>query len=264
MTEINRHNPNMFCWADLATTDVEGAKKFYTDLFGWNATDEPAGEGMFYTMLDKNSMLVCATYEQNEQMRQQDVPPMWQSYVSVEDVDTMVIKATQAGGSVIMQASDIFDYGRMAVVQDPTGAMLALWQAKEHIGAHVWNEPGAICWNELYTNDPTKSIEFYGDLFGWTTQTESGAQGEEYTMFKNGEQVVGGMLQIQKEWGENVPPCWTVYFQVDDLDATLKQVKDLGGVVDSEIMDVQNEGRFCVVGDPQGAFFLLMEMTAKK
>ena len=259
MAGIEKHTANMFCWADLATTDVEGAKKFYSQVLGWNAVDVPAGEGVFYTMFDKDGKQVCAAYSQDEQKRQQGIPPFWQCYVAVENVDAMTEKATQAGGEVVMPPFDVFDYGRMAVIKDTAGAVFALWQAKQHIGAQLWNSPGSICWNELYTNDLAQSEIFYNTLFGWTTRVVSGAVGEPYTLFNHGEQAAAGMLEIKKEWGE-VPPCWSVYFAVDDLDRALGRVTSLGGKIDSEIMTAEGEGRFCVVSDPQGAYFLLMAM----
>ena len=260
MEKINKHTANVFCWVDLATTDIEGAKKFYAEVLGWQITDVPTGEGVFYTMFNKDGKQVCAAYAQDKQIRQQGIPPFWQSYVAVENVDAMVENATQAGGELVMSPFDVLDYGRMAVIKDTAGAVLALWQAKQHIGAQLWNSPGAVCWNELYTNDLAKSEKFYNTLFGWTTRVVRGAAGDPYHLFYHDEQAVAGMLEIKKEWGE-VPPCWSVYFAVEDLDQALGRVTKLGGTIDSEIMRVEGEGVFCVVSDPQGAYFLLMEMA---
>jgi predicted enzyme related to lactoylglutathione lyase len=148
----------------------------------------------------------------------------------------------------------------MAVIQDPQGAVFSLWQPVKHIGAELVNVPGAFCWNELYTHDIDASGAFYTKLFGWSAKTAEMGNGMSYTSFMNGDWPAGGMMEIQKEWGE-VPPNWSIYFAVDDCDATCEKIKKLGGKVDNPPMDIPEVGRFAVCADPQGAYFAVIKMT---
>ena len=259
MPEVIMHRPGSFCWADLATPDPEAAKAFYTKLFSWEAQDVPAGETDVYTMLNKGGKAAAALFQMPSEMQQQGMPAYWQCYVSVEDVDRSAEKAAELGGTVVAPPFDVMKAGRMAVVQDPTGAVLCLWQPKQHIGAQVRDEPGALCWNELCTKDVSAARAFYEGLFGWNVNEMTGAIGQAYDEFRAGEQSVGGMMEIQKEWGE-VPPHWSVYFAVDDCDAIMEMAKRLGGKNEMQPMDIENVGRFVMLQDPQGGHFLVLQM----
>jgi hypothetical protein len=138
MVEKSKHDPGTFCWVELATSDGAAAKKFYTSLFGWTVDDVPGGGGI-YTMLQKNGKDAGALYQLGPE--QQGVPPHWNSYVCVQSADGTAAVAKKLGGNIIMEPFDIMEHGRMAVVQDPTGAVFSLWQPKGHIGAQVVNEP---------------------------------------------------------------------------------------------------------------------------
>jgi uncharacterized protein len=152
---------------------------------------------------------------------------------------------------VVADAFDVFDSGRMAVIQDPQGAFLGLWQARDHIGAKLVNAPGATSWNDVVTPDPAASAAFYGELFGWRIAEIEGAEGQ-YWSIHNGEQANGGLMAAQP----GQPPVWNVYFAVDDLDAALATVGEGGGAVVVEPMEVP-AGRFAFVRDPQGAHFAM-------
>lgn len=261
MGERTEYTPNTFCWPELLTTDGAAAKKFYGEVFGWELTDNPVGPDAVYTMATLRGKNVAAMYEMNAEQRKQNIPPHWLSYVSVASVDDTLATAKELGASVIVDAMDVFDIGRMAVLSDPQGAVFALWQPKQHIGAELVNEPGTFCWNELYTNDPDASGLFYTKLFNWSANTAEMAPGQTYTSFMNGERPAGGMIPIQKEWGE-VPPNWGVYFAVDDCDATCKKIEEAGGKVDNPPMDIPEVGRFAVCADPQGVYFAIIHMTS--
>ena len=259
MTEVKEYPPGTFCWVDLATTDAEVATKFYTQLLGLEATAVPAGEAGTYTMLEKNGKNVCGLYAMSDEMRKQGVPPHWQSYVSVKSADESAKKAEGLGGRVIEAPLDVMDVGRLAVVQDPIGAMFALWQPKQHMGADLVNEPGTLCWNELYTNDLEAASKFYTGLFDWTAEKSTGAVGEEYVVFHNGDRPAGGMLKIEREWGD-VPPNWSVYFAVEDCDATLEEAQSLGAKVEVPPMEIEGAGRFAFLQDSQGAYFAVIQL----
>lgn len=240
MAEFKTYPPNTFCWVDLATTDATAAKQFYTELFGWTATDVPAGEGMVYTMLEKAGKNVCALYQMSAAM-QQHTPSYWLSHVSVQDVDASVAKAKSLGGSVLEGPCDVMESGRMGLIKDPTGAIFSLWQPKDHIGADLANEPATLCWNELQTKDIEGATKFYTELFGWTTQTSKSAIGSDYIEFLNGDRHNAGMMEIQPDWGD-MPPTWVVYFAVDNCDATLEKAKALGGRIDMPPMRLADLG----------------------
>ena len=169
MAERTQYTPGTFCWTDLSTTDQDAAKAFYSSLFGWEAEDLPVGDGLFYSMMRKDGKDVAAIATQPEQQREAGVPPTWNSYVSVEDADPVAERAGQLGANVHAPPFDVMDAGRMAVIQDPQGAFIQVWQPKQHFGAALVNAPGALSWNELQSPDIEASASFYRDLFGWTT-----------------------------------------------------------------------------------------------
>ena len=153
MQESPEYAPGTFCWFELGTTDGEAAKKFYTELFDWSFDDHPMGPAMVYTMLKQDGKDVGALYQMPAEMTDQGIPPHWLSYASVTSADETAAKAKELGATLMKEPFDVMDVGRMAVIQDPTGAVFALWQAKAHTGAGVVNVPNSVCWNELATPD---------------------------------------------------------------------------------------------------------------
>ena len=257
-----QHAPGTFCWAELSTTDAPGAKKFYTELMGWQTHDDDIPGGGTYTMIIHEEGNVGALYEMPEEMRSQNVPPNWLLYVTVENAAATAKKAAELGGTVIKDAFDVFDIGSMAVLQDPTGATFAIWQPKKHTGTdHVDGKPGSVCWCELASKDAAAAGEFYSQLFGWQpTEKEMGELGK-YTIFMNGEAQAAGMLQMTEEWGD-IPSHWMAYFSVDDCDARATQAGELGGEICVPPKDIPDIGRFSVINDPQGAVFSIIKLEA--
>ena len=260
MAEFKTYAPGTFCWVDLATTDAEGAKQFYTQLFDWTATDVPAGEQGTYTMLEKAGKNVCALYQIPAEMNHAG-PSYWLSYVSVEDIDATTAQAQELGGRVLQPVEDVMTAGRMSLLQDPTGAVFALWQPQQHIGADLANEANTFCWNELQTKDPATATRFYTKLFGWTTQRSQNALGGDYFEFQQAGRGGAGMIEIQPDWGD-VPPNWVVYFAVEDCDAILQKAESLGGHIEMPPIELADVGRFALLQDPQGAYFTVIQMSA--
>ena len=182
------------------------------------------------------------------------------SYVAVESADRSAARASELGGTVLAPAFDVMEAGRMAVIQDPTGGVLGVWEARKFPGAGLLGDPGALCWNELCTRDPARAAKFYGDLFGWTHEAMPMPEFE-YTVFKRGGQPAGGAMPIQAEWGD-VPPQWGVYFAVEDCDACAATAIRLGGSVLSPPSDIPGVGRYAVLRDPQGANFSVLQPAA--
>ena len=246
-----------FSWANLGTTDVAAAKRFYGSLFGWQFDDMPAGPGMTYTMCRLGDHSAAGLFAL-EQMQVRGVPPHWMPFINVRNADDIATKVTRGGGKVLMGPDDVLDVGRSAGLADPTGARVAIWEAKKHRGAGVINEPGAMCWNELMTPDVDAAGTFYRATFDWTADVIDMGAGSTYTIFKAGTTQIGGMMARPPQM-KDVPPHWLTYFAVTDCDAAAAQVGKLGGKVLRPPDDIPDIGRFAVCQDGQGAVFAVFK-----
>jgi predicted enzyme related to lactoylglutathione lyase len=255
MGKRERYEPGTFCWVDLATTDPAGAKAFYGELLGWEAEDMPVGEAGTYTMLRLGGDDIGGLYEMGAEQREQDIRPHWFSYVSVEDADATASRAHELGGTVYGGAFDVVDSGRMAVIGDPTGAMLGAWQPRVHIGARRVNDPGCFTWNELQARDPETAAGFYSRLFGWETESHEENGKVAYVTIKNAGSSNGGMMPMTEQYGD-ASSYWLTYFTVPSCDDAIARVQELGGEVLAGPMNI-GAGRIAVVSDPQGAAFAL-------
>jgi predicted enzyme related to lactoylglutathione lyase len=251
MGERSRYAPGTFSWSELSTTDQDAAKAFYGELFGWAADDRPVGDGAVYSMMKLGGRDVAAIAGQPQQQRDAGVPALWNSYVTVESADAAAERAQELGATVHAPAFDVLQAGRMAVIQDPQGAYVMVWEPREHIGAGLVNAAGALAWNELQSPDLDASAAFYSALFGWEVQDAPGMT-ERYLAIKNGSANNGGMRQATP----GMPPAWLVYFGIDDIDAGIARVQELGGSKLVGPVDIQ-VAKFAVVQDPQGAVFAL-------
>jgi len=256
MSEVTSYKPGTPSYIDLATTDLDGAKGFYSALFGWETQDSPMPQGGVYTSFSKDGKDIAGGYVINPEMASLGVPPHWGTYVTVANADAASGAITSAGGAMITEPFDVMTAGRMAVAKDPMGATFSVWQPKESIGSYLTGEPGALIWTELQTNDTAASEEFYGTVFGWTAQTTDMPTGP-YTSYMLGDTPVAGMMEIRPEWGP-VPPNWSIYLGVEDCDAALEKAVALGATAAMEPMDVPEAGRFVMLADPQGAMFFIM------
>lgn len=260
--EVERHTPGMFSWADLGSPDAAASRKFYSELLQVDAMDLADGPDAVYTTLNKNGRLCFAIYQIPDEMAQMmGGRAFWQSYFTVESADASARRIQELGGTLAQEPFDVFEAGRVVVAQDPTGAVFALWEPKNEIGSQVFAEPGALAWNELYTNDTEASSGFYGGLFGWEPTTGPMADGTgEYTAFMLDGQPAAGMMAIQKEWGE-FPPYWSIYFGVEDLDAARERARGLGAREITPELAVPGVGRFIYLEDPQGAHLTIIEIA---
>ena len=251
MGERTSHPPGTFSWVDLGTTDADGAKAFYGALLGWEFQDIPVPGAPPYSMAAIGGLTVAALYAKQDEQ----APPAWLSYVTVADADGVATSAAGLGATVVSEPLDVMDAGRMAVLQDPTGAVFAIWQPQRSIGAQLVNDVGSLTMNQLNTSDPQAAQAFYGALFGWTfEQVASGEQ--EFWSIANGDRLNGGMMPTPRGW--EIPSHWLAYFTVADIDAAVAQIRDLGGGVTVGPLPIP-AGRFAVATDPQGASFALFE-----
>jgi uncharacterized protein len=236
-------------WVDLTTSDTDAAKAFYGTLFGWEAMEVP-GDAGGYAMFTKDGKLVAGVGPQQDPSQ----PVVWATYVAVEDADAAAERAKGAGAQVMFGPIDVMEAGRMAVLAHPAAGFLGVWQAGEHKGAQLVNEPGSLSWNELLTRDVAGAKAFGEAVFGWRSE-DMDVGGDKYTIAHVGESPVAGMATMSDGVPAEAPAFWIAYFAVADCDGTVAAVKDRGGSVTMEPMSAEGIGRFAVVADPQGATF---------
>jgi len=259
MSYVESHPPGSFCWIELATSNQAAAKTFYTSLFGWSATDSPMAPGEVYTMFRLNDRDVGGGYTLRAEQVAMGAPPHWMVYVAVANADDTVAKAKELGGTVLAPAFDVFDIGRMAVLQDPTGAVFSIWQAMKHHGMGVVGVDGAYAgWADLSSPEPERAGKFYSALFSWQLLKGEDDPESGYLHIKNGEHFIGG-VQGAEQRDPHVPPHWLIYFHTSDCDASTGKVTALGGKTCFGPMTLEKVGRFSVVADPQGAAFALFQ-----
>lgn len=247
------YEPGTPSWVDLGTTSPDDAAEFYAELFGWSVAPPSPGSGGYRMALLRQHPIAGIG-----PLPMPGAPPNWTTYVSVGNADETAELVRRAGGTVFMEPMDIFNFGRMAVFADPFGATFAVWQPGTHLGSGLVNEPGTFVWNELMTTDTEGSKEFYRAVFGWSAEDQA-APGMTYTTFKLEDRPVAGMMLKPDSVPAEVPPCWGVYFAVDDAEATCSWVVDHGGSVLMGGMDIE-WGRIASLMDPQGAWFNVIAM----
>ncbi|MBE9065643.1 VOC family protein [Leptolyngbya cf. ectocarpi LEGE 11479] len=246
----------VFSWVDLITSDQDAAKQFYAELFAWTFQDMPVDTGGIYSMAFKGGRPVAAVFAAPDD---QQGPPHWNGYITVKDLDATVQTWQHQGGNVAMPSCDIMDSGRMAMVQDPTGAFVGLWQAKEFVGAGLVNEVNTFCWTELQTRGADKAAEFYQAVFGWELEVDE--KPPNYITASVKGRMNCGMFDMDKaKLPAEIPSRWAVYFNVADLDESLAAINRLGGKVLMDPIDIE-PGRFTTVMDPQGATLALMQVN---
>jgi hypothetical protein len=256
MSERTSYAPGIPSWVDLASPDLDAAVEFYSGLFGWQV---PASENVEETGGYRRATKDGADVAGMMPLMQEGQPTVWSSYIAVEDADATAAAVKEAGGSVMAEPMDVKDLGRMAIFADPTGAVFGIWQPGTFAGAGRVNEAGALTWNELATRDPEAAKAFYTAVFGWSFRdSEMGEMGT-YTEWLNGEDSIGGMMDVSGRLPDEVPAHWLVYFAVENTDAVLETVKASGGGVSFGPIDIP-AGRFAIVTDPHGAAFAVIQM----
>ena len=256
MPEILNHKEGAFSYADLTTTDLDAATTFYTDLFGWKVDDVPMSDepGDIYRQFRKGGHIVCAASKQPEQQAAAGVPPMWNVYFTVDDVDLKAKEAEAAGGTVHAPPFDVFNAGRMAVISDPAGAFFCLWQPKESIGAYVMHEPNTLDWAESGSTDQAKAREFYSQVFGWAYNEMDMGEGKIYTLFQLDGEPCAGLMD------SGMPMSyWSMYFNVDDCRNMAAKATSMGAKVMLEPTTAPGVGTFAILTDLQGAMFGLLQ-----
>lgn len=244
-------------WVDLMSPDVDASTAFYTELFGWDAEDQHDDEGeRIYTMFRQDGHDVAGAGGQPPDLA--GMPPVWNTYVAVDDADATADAARRAGGSVMMEPMEVMDAGRMAILGDPTGATICVWQAGAHIGAGLVNEPNSYSWSELVTRDRDGVRGFYEQTFGWKLEDQDMGPMGIYVVANVGDAQVAGLMAMPDTIPDEVPNYWNVYFTVADADAICSRAASLGGSVAWGPQD-SPVGRLATVQDAGGGSFSIMQ-----
>jgi predicted enzyme related to lactoylglutathione lyase len=257
--EVDKFEHGVPGWVDLGTPDLDAGRAFYSALFGWDIPPGPEEAGGYSVAMMRGRATAGFGPAMNPG------PPVWSTYVIVDSADDIATKVADAGGMTFVEPMDVLDAGRMAVFADPRGAVFSVWQPNQMPGAGIVNEPNSYSWSELMTSDVEASKQFYGAVFGWGAETHEGAStsGGGYTEWQVAGRSVGGMLARPPMMPAEVPDLWAVYFSVANLDAAMTKVKELGGAVHMGPMTVA-PGTFAMVSDPQGAQFVLIELSPER
>lgn len=259
MPDYSSHTPGTFSWVELMTSDSKAGVAFYRALFGWDVVEHDLGPGGVYTIFTMRGRDVAAGGPLQDDERKMGIPSHWNLYVTVPSADDAAARAVSLGATQLVAPFDVMNHGRMAVLQDPTGAVFQVWEPKAHIGVKIRNEPGSLCWSELTTRDPKAAEKFYTAMFGWTPTHSSGGGSVDYTEFSvNGEPGVG-MMAMPEGMPPQVPSYWMPYFMVSDLDASAPKAKSLGANVMVGPNAIPDGGRFVILQDPQKAVFAMYQ-----
>jgi predicted enzyme related to lactoylglutathione lyase len=202
---------------------------------------------------------VGGLYNLRAEDRARGVPTHWLVYLAVDDVDAATPRVAALGGRVVAGPFDVGTNGRMTVAADTEGAMFALWQAKEHAGATIAEEDGALSWTELATHDADRARAFYGSLFGWSFEERTAPQ-VPYAFARLGDRMVAGVFPLEGAPMQHVPAHWMIYFQVAQCVPRAEWVAAHGGRIVVAPTDVPGWGRFSVLQDPQGGVFSIVEV----
>ncbi len=243
-------------WVDLSSSDPEGARNFYSRLFGWriDVTDDPQYGGYGLAKIGDRDVAGIGPKQSPE------APTAWSLYIGTDDIEALAQKVQEAGGTVIAPPFDVGDQGRMAVFQDSVGAFISAWQSATMRGFHS-DDPNSYGWAELNARGVERAIPFYESVFGWTHKTSDIGEGQPpYTEFQVAGESVAGALETPPELPAEVPSYWMVYFAVDDVDASFQTATEAGAQPMVPPQDFPG-GRFAIVTDPQGATFGLLRVA---
>jgi uncharacterized protein len=262
MPNVETHTPGDFCWVELVTTDQVAAKKFYSELFCWTTSDFPMAPNDFYSTFKIDGRDVGAACTLRSEQRARGVRAHWNLYIAVENADTAAARAAELGANVISEPFQVSDVGRMAVLQDPTGAVFSMWQAKRHSGFGIKGVPNTFCVADLSTPDQDRASRFYEQLFGWRVEKEDEDSAHNYYHLFNQNEFIGGILPAAFR-KPAVPPHWQIYWLVSNCDAVASKAQNLGATLQMPPMTIENIGRMAVLADPQSAAFAIFEAARR-
>jgi len=253
MSERDGYPQGVPCWADISTSDVEGGRAFYGELFGWEWEISPdPSYGGYSTALLRGKRVAGLGGRMSD-----DQPVTWTTYLAVDDADKFATAVLEGGGALVAPPMDIPGEGRFALAQDSTGALFGVWQAQAHRGSQLVNEPGTVVWNELITSGLDRAMAFYSTALGVDWQDmDTGESGMVYKLLQVDGRTVGGAMAPTPEMAA-LPPHWTIYFEVADAEATVAKARELGAQVLSPVTPTP-QGPMATLADPQGGAFAVI------
>ena len=241
------------CWVDVLSPDPHATVEFYTRLFGWSAEKPSEAHGGYVNFVKDGARIAgCIGPQQGE-----NVLGSWTVYLAVADAKATVDESVARGAHVIAPAADVDDLGTMAVITDPGGAAIGLWQPGTHPGFRERGEDATPRWFELWTRDYERTVAFYRDVFGWSTQEMGGLPDFHYTIATHGDDRLAGIMDASAFLGDGIPSHWSVYFGVADADAAAETIRALGGSILRDPEDTPY-GRLATATDSTGVTFKLM------
>lgn len=250
---INAARHGAVSWVDLSTPDIDGATRFYRELFGWTIERTETAMGVYF-VATVDDVEVCGMMAQDESMA--GTPAMWTVFFTVDDVEATLLQASSAGGTVLQPGFDIPGGARVGVVTDPPGAMFAVISGGPRPdGPYLSQRHGAVGWAELLTRDPAAAATFYDAVFGWAPVKDD-ASG--YTQFMIDGASVCGMLPMPSDVPAEQPSQWATYFSVADCASAQSRCSEVGGQILLPTMEIGSM-RFAVLADQQGATFDVIE-----
>lgn len=246
--------PGAPCWIDLLTSDQQRAQEFYSALFGW--TYEVGDQEKYggYTTALKDGKAVTGLMKNDPGS---GYPDIWTTYLRVEDIQATVDAAASHGGTVYLQPMPVPEQGTMAMIGDPAGAAVGLWQFGGHTGYQAFGEHGSPAWHELYSEDYPAALQFYREVLGWDLHVLGDTDEFRYQTLGEGQDARAGIMDNSTA-PEGQPSGWQVYFAVDDADQTAAVAQAQGGTVHQSPADTPY-GRMAVLADPHGAVFNIMQ-----
>ncbi len=253
------HIPGKVIWHDLLTDDVDSARHFYGELFGWKFESPTVGQNSAYTLITLNGSRIGGMIDATKIRADVDLT-QWVSVLSVEDVDAATALFKTSGGTVFTEPTDLTDRGRISVVADSQGALVALLRTEGGDPKDQEPQIGGFLWDELWTDDPNQSIDFFRELVAYEDNTVA-IEGEEYRYLSSaGEPRVG----IRKNPLPGLTPTWVTFIRVEDPAAITARVEELGGKVFVEAQTNPIGGQVAIIADPAGAGLVIQSWTPRE
>ncbi|NYE95418.1 hypothetical protein FHU41_001668 [Psychromicrobium silvestre] len=243
------------CWVDLMTSDPEKSKNFYATLFGWTyeTGDEEKYGGYVVAFKDGKSVAGLMANEPGS-----GYPDVWSTYLRTDDIDKTIELTTGNGGQVYLPPMEVPEQGKMAMIGDPAGASVGVWEFGGHTGFELQAAAGAPAWFEVHSKNYSEALKFYQNVFGWQTATLSDTDEFRYSTLGEGDNAKAGIMDSASFLPEGVPSNWQIYFEVENADETIAKALELGAQVINEAEDTPF-GRIAGLTDPTGAQFKLVQ-----
>ncbi len=247
-------------WIDLGSNKAESSRTFYRELFGWSFEDQGEEFGR-YEMVSKDGNII-AGFMNVAGIPGPDgglIPDRWDIFLAVDDVAARVELAKSHGATVLSEPMAMPQTGSFALITDPTGAVIGMWESLGFDGYTFTGTPGTPVWFELMAKDFDTAVDFYRDVFDFDIahmESEGGENGFRYVTNGAGEKACAGIFDASAHLPADAAPFWRVYFEIEATEPALARVRELGGQILDGPMD-SPFGRCTRVADPAGAAFQL-------